>query len=111
MSEAAGCPAGCCRSTRPASGAAGVYCANCDALVGLPGMHVVAVERVERVQTRRGEGLLVTVEGSADESGARPQDRSSTRPATIRGGPPGHALTTCRGRPERRRRALGAPPT
>jgi transposase len=61
MSEPTGCAAACCRSTDPDSGAAGIYCANCDALVGLPGVHVIAVERV---QARRGEGLVVTVESA-----------------------------------------------
>ncbi len=36
------------------------YCERCDLLVGLPGLHVVAVAPV---RTRRGgEGLVVTVE-------------------------------------------------
>jgi transposase len=58
MSEPTGCAAACCRSPRLdlATSVAG-YCVNCDLLVGLPGLRVVAVER-----TRRGDGLVVTVE-------------------------------------------------
>src|SRR3954469_5146047 len=58
MSEPTGCAAACCRSTRSASAPVS-YCVNCDLLVGLPGLHVVAVENV---QGRHGETLLVSVE-------------------------------------------------
>jgi transposase len=61
MSEPTGCAAACCRSTSPGSGAAGDYCAKCDLLVGLAGLHVVAVEGV---QVLRGDGLVVTVESA-----------------------------------------------
>ena len=61
MSEPTGCAAACCRSTSPGSGAAGDYCVKCDLLVGLAGLHVVAVEGV---QVPRGDGLVVTVESA-----------------------------------------------
>jgi transposase len=77
MSEPTVCAAACSCSTRPGAEGTGVYCANCDLLVGLPGLHVVAVEPVEPVEPGRGrrgrsgrrgrrggcgDGLAVTVE-------------------------------------------------
>jgi transposase len=59
MSEPTACAAACCRSIGPASGAADVYCVNCDVLVGLSGLHVVAVDPV---QLDAGEGLVIAVE-------------------------------------------------
>ena len=59
MSEPTGCSAACCRSTHSDPAAVGRYCVNCDVLVGLPGLHVVCVQRAG---TPRGDGLLVTVE-------------------------------------------------
>jgi transposase len=62
MSEPTGCAAACCRSTNPTpSTPAGVHCDRCDTLVGLPGLHVVAVERL---RDRRGEALAVLVESA-----------------------------------------------
>ena len=66
MSEPTVCAAACSCSTRPGADGAGVYCGNCDLLVGLPGLHVVAVARV---QVRRGEGLVVTVESAPTVKG------------------------------------------
>jgi transposase len=60
MSEPTGCAAACCRSTHPDLTCG--YCVNCDLLVGLPGLHVVAVARVQSRRHGEGEGLLVTVE-------------------------------------------------
>ena len=61
MSEPTGCAAACCRSTSRGFGAADDYCVKCDLLVGLAGLHVVAVEGV---QVPRGDGLVVTVESA-----------------------------------------------
>jgi transposase len=66
MSEPTGCAAACCRSTRPGAETAGDYCANCDLLVGLAGLHVVAVEHV---QARRGEALVITIESAPTVTG------------------------------------------
>jgi hypothetical protein len=52
MSEPTVCAAACCRSIRPDLATAG-YCVNCDLLVGLPGLHVVAVEWIQLCE---GEG-------------------------------------------------------
>jgi transposase len=59
MSEPTVCAAACCRSTR--SSLPADYCANCDMLVGLAGLHVVSVEHSH---ARRAEVLLVTVESA-----------------------------------------------
>src|ERR687883_33160 len=59
MSGPTGCAAACCRWTRPDVGAGATYCPNCDVLVGLCGLHVVAVE----LGQVRG-GLVVSVESA-----------------------------------------------
>lgn len=51
MSEPTVCDDACCSSTH-------LYCDNCDLLVGLDGLHVLAVERPGDV------GLVVTVESA-----------------------------------------------
>ena len=52
-------PTLCCRVP------GGEYCDRCDLLVGLPGLHVVAVER------DGGDGLVVTVESAPEPMGCR----------------------------------------
>ncbi|PRY53382.1 hypothetical protein BCF74_1281, partial [Knoellia remsis] len=51
-------PTLCCR-------AGGDYCDRCDLLVGLPGLHVIAVERDDR------DRLVVMVESAAEAMGCR----------------------------------------
>ena len=51
-------PTLCCR-------AGGGYCDRCDLLVGLPGMHVIGVDR------DRLDRLIVTVESAAEPMGCR----------------------------------------
>lgn len=57
MSHPTGC-AGTPDSAHPCAG----YCRNCDVLVGLPGLHVTAVDRGDRGDRGQGGGLTVTVE-------------------------------------------------
>ena len=53
-------PTLCCRG---ASAGGRAYCANCDLLIGLHGLHVVRVDRDD------GEGLVVTVESTPEPVG------------------------------------------
>ena len=59
MSEATGC----CRAERHGPpGLLRPYCCRCDVLVGLPGLHVIDVQRVDEGERR--PGLVVTVESA-----------------------------------------------
>src|SRR4051794_17843626 len=108
MSEPTVCAAACSCSTRPGPGDTGDYCVNCDLLVGLPGLHVLAVEHFP---ARAGQGLLVTLESTATLMGcprcgvaARSHGRRSVKLVDI----------PCFGRPVRlrwRKRTWACPDT
>ncbi|MEO3936730.1 hypothetical protein V3N99_08210 [Dermatophilaceae bacterium Soc4.6] len=70
-------PTLCCRTP----GAPGGYCIRCDLLVGLEGLHVIAVERDDG---RDRPGLTITVESAPGRWAAHGGESSRTHTAGSR---------------------------